>query len=192
MLAAIASLLVLGAAGLAAFVVRTFLTEYASAGAMSVAAVAIGVIAAALLFLFLRKRPRTARCVLLLFLAVLVALPLSWLVWPGGFTYERFGLVVYGILPVPVLDVVITADGLPWFRDKTHRITRVEIERWLGDGVTDVVIGTGWRQVARVDPDAFAIAGAAVHVMSTPAAIGFYEQLRSDGRRVVLILHTTC
>ena len=49
------------------------------------------------------------------------------------------------IAPIPALDVVVRPDGLPWFRDKSHRLTRAEVERWLSPGVTDVVIGTGWQ-----------------------------------------------
>jgi hypothetical protein len=188
------SLSLLGPALVVAYLARQFLTEYSFAGSLAWIAVAGGLLLAVLAFLLLRRRPRAARFFAIVALLALVAVPFSWLVWPARIVHARFGLTVYGVLPIPLLDPVIGEDGLLRFRDKTHRIDRAEVERIVGEGArdVDVVIGCGWDRQVRVDPDVRSIPGIRVHVLATPAAIDFYHELRKDGARVVLILHSTC
>ena len=137
-------------------------------------------------------RRRRTRVILAVLLLLLLALPFSWLVWPARIVYARFGVTVYGFLPVPAADLVVRADGMPWYREKSHVVTRAEIERWLDPEVTDVVVANGWSGVLRVEPEGRAIPGVSVHVLRTQDAIRFWHLLRADGRRVVLILHSTC
>lgn len=141
----------------------------------------------------LLPRRRRTRIVLGILVLVLASFPFSWFVWPARIVYARFGVTVYGFLPVPAADLVIRADGLPWVRAKSHRVTREEIRRWTeGADVSDVIVASGWSGMVRVDPEARAIPGLNVHVLRTPEAIGFYRLMRADGKRVILILHSTC
>lgn len=141
----------------------------------------------------LLPRRRRTRILLGIPLLLLASMPFSWYVWPAKITYARFGVTVYGFLPVPAADLVIHANGLPWYRTKSHRVMRAEIERLVeGEDVTDVIVGTGWEGMVRVEPEARANPGVNVHVLRTGEAIEFYNLMRAAGKRVVLILHSTC
>lgn len=186
------ALVALAPALIVAWAVRYRLTETAAAPLIAMAIAAAGLMVALLVFLALRSRRRAARWVALGALAVCAAVPVSWFVWPARILYAGFGLTVYGVLPVPVFDTVIDHAGLLHLREKSHRISRDEVATWMLPGVTDVVIGAGWDEQVVVDERARGIAGVRVHVLRTPEAIRTWEELRRDGRRAVLILHSTC
>jgi hypothetical protein len=112
--------------------------------------------------------------------------------YPGRITYSRFGLTVYGAIPVPYLDVTVNRHGFLWFRTKTHEMTLEEVEPLIASDVEVIVIGIGWERLVRVDPAVRGLAGGSVEVLTTPDAFARYNQLRNEGRRVVLLAHTTC
>jgi len=106
----------------------------------------------------------------------------------------RFGLTVYGMIPVPALDITVDRRGSLGLRRKSHRITREEIEALLAPGVEVVVIGDGWDRAAKVDPEVFELSDRVeIRVLSTPEAFAAFEALSRERRgRVVLLAHTTC
>ena len=79
-----------------------------------------------------------------------MTLPLLSMFCPGTITYSRFGLTVYGIIPVPVFDITVNSNGLLWFRDKSHRITLEGVEPLLKSSEI-LVIGIGWDDVVKVE-----------------------------------------
>lgn len=107
-------------------------------------------------------------------------------------SYSRFGLTVYGVIPIPVLDVTVSADGLLWFRDKTHLITLDEVRALLGPEVKVIVIGTGWHELAQVEEGVEKLLGVSVEVLSTADAFSRYNRLKAEGVKVALLAHTTC
>ena len=108
-------------------------------------------------------------------------------------TYSRFGFTVYGAMPIPMLDITVNQHGFLWFRTKTHRITREEIEAVLAPGVEIVVVGIGWDSIAQLTEDAKKIATTVdLRVLPTPEAFALYNELKAKGRNVVLIAHSTC
>jgi hypothetical protein len=123
--------------------------------------------------------------------AVAILPPLSTL-YPSRITYARFGATVFGLLPIPALDITVGPRGGLGFREKSHRVTRAEVEGLIGPGVEIVVIGTGWDGVVTVDADVRRIPGVDVRALPTPEAYRLYNRLRSEGRRVVLLAHSTC
>jgi len=129
----------------------------------------------------------------LVLLGILMAFPLS-MFWPGQVLYARFGLTVYGIVPVPALDIVITEDGVLWFREKSHRITKEEVAALLGDApeAVTVVIAIGWDEVAVVEPEVHMLPVRSVLIVRTGEALDLYNRLKREGRPVVLLAHTTC
>ena len=193
--ALLVGLAVLAASLTTAGVLWTCLTEYGVAARALVAAVAaLGTGAAAVAFALLRRRCRSCRQGLaaILLLAVLVLPPAGCMLYPGRITYARFGLTVYNLLPVPFLDVTVSAQGRLWFRDKTHWVSIDEVQGLLSPGVEVLVIGTGWEGAVRVDPAVAAPEGVEVRALPAPEALALYNQYRAHGRRVALIAHSTC
>jgi len=135
---------------------------------------------------------RSATFLVVLLLAVAVIAPPVSMLYPGTITHARFGLVVYGIIPVPALDVTIGPRGALWFRDKSHLITREEIDDLISPEVEVVIIGTGWQGRARVEPSVKEIEGPEIRIELTPDAYELYNRLKKEGRVVVLLAHSTC
>ncbi len=108
-------------------------------------------------------------------------------------TYSRFGFTVYGATPVPFLDITINRQGFLWFRPKTHQITREELESLISPGVDIVVVGIGWDSIAQLTDEARLLGNAIdLRVLPTPVAYALYNKLKSEGRSVVLLAHSTC
>jgi len=125
-------------------------------------------------------------------LAVAVLLPLASAVYPQRVTYSRFGLTVWGAVPLPFVDIRVNRDGLLWFRPKTHMITMDEVKRLLSPDIEIVVIGTGWRENAQVELSVRELTECEVRLLPTPDALSEFNRLRSEGRQVVLLAHSTC
>ncbi|GEM_PF-3546317 len=174
---------------------RRDLTEYPVAAAMvTVALLAVGAVAVILWLTRRMRSTRAASALLSSLLAVLVLLPASAL-WPGGITHARFGLTVVGLLPVPLFDVTIRSDGRPGLRDKTHRVTLEEAREMVDAGTEILIIANGWDGAVRVDPEVLspgALPGVIVEVLRTGEAVARYRQLRRQGSKVALLLHSTC
>lgn len=108
-------------------------------------------------------------------------------------TYSRFGFTVYGATPVPFLDITINRHGLLWFRPKTHQITREELETLISPSVEVVVVGIGWDSIAQLTDDAKLLGDSLdLRVLPTPQAYVLYNKLKTEGRIVVLLAHSTC
>jgi hypothetical protein len=108
-------------------------------------------------------------------------------------TYSHFGFTVYGMVPVPVLDITVNRYGILWFRPKTHLITRQELDAMVGADVEIVVVGVGWDSIAQLTDDAKLISSKIdLRILPTPAAFALFNKLKAEGRIVVLLAHSTC
>ncbi len=180
---------------LVAGILYTYLTEYGARRillAAVIVAVGLGVGIAA--YLLVSKHCTRKRCTVII-IALLVALllvPLASMAYPGTVLYSQFGLTVYGLVPVPVLDITIGPHGGLWFRDKSHFISLDEVQPLLSPGVEVLVIGIGWHSAVRVDPAIEALEGVEIHILPTPQAYDLFNRYVSAGRRVTLIAHSTC
>lgn len=126
-----------------------------------------------------------------LLLLVLLGVPASAVI-PGGIRHARFGITVVGACPIPAFDLSIRADGRVWFRNKSHSITAAELRRLADPGVEFILVATGWDGAAQVEPEAFRIPGVAIEALRTGEAVQRYRELRRQGKRVALLLHSTC
>ncbi len=129
--------------------------------------------------------------VVVVVLVASLVLPAGSMFVPGTVTYSRVGLTVYGAIPVPALDITISANGVLGFRDKTLQISRVEVGELVTPDVEVVIIGTGWYEDASVQDDARLFHGVEVIVSNTPSAFDLFNEMRRNGRVVVLLAHTT-
>ena len=180
---------------LVAGIVWAYLTEYGLQRIVaSVAIAVVGAGAAIVAYLLVVRYCRSRRCSLVIvsLLVVLLLIPALSIFYPGKVTYSRFGLTVYGAIPVPSLDITVSPGGFLWFRDKSHFISIEEVEPLMSSGAEVLVVGTGWHGAVGVDPAIQEIDGIEVHILRTPAAFELFNEFVSSGRRVALIAHSTC
>ena len=180
---------------LVAGIIWAYLTEYGLQRIALSVAIALGGTGAAVAAYYLVVRyckSRKCSLVVVFLLVVLLLAPTLSMFCPGKVTYSRFGLTVYGVIPVPSLDITVSPGGVLWFRDKSHFISVDEVELLLTSDVEVLVIGTGWHGAAKVDPAVQEIEGVEVHTLRTPAAFELFNEFVSKGKRVALIAHSTC
>ncbi len=129
-----------------------------------------------------------------LVLAFFVAFLVVWFVWnpPGRFGYHTFGFTVYSSIPIPYFDLKIHADGFPSIREKGHLVTLAEVRDLLEEGAEVLVIGTGYDEMVKVEPRVLESPKIPVKVCATPKAIEEFNALKSQGKRVAAIIHTSC
>ena len=191
-------LAVFALSALAAGVVIAYMTEYGQR--RIVAAIGIAVVGAAvavMAYLLVTRACKSKKCSLaiLTLIVVLLLAPVLSMFHPGKITHARFGLTVYGTIPVPSLDVTVGSDGVLWFRDKSHHMSIEEVTALLSPDTEVVVIGTGWHGAVQVDPavqNIERVDGIVVYIQRTPEAFALFNELKAQGRKVVLIAHSTC
>ena len=111
----------------------------------------------------------------------------------GRFGFCRFGLLVYSAIPFPGVDLVIHANGLPALRgSKAHFVGLAEIEPLLRERPDVLIIGTGYDNMVQVEKEILAMSAVQVLALPTPQAVRRYNELRSEGKRVTAIIHSTC
>jgi hypothetical protein len=174
---------------LAALVPWLYLTEYGN-GPRAIGMVAGVVGSAVSLFMALRgpqaiRRPVSIAIILLFLGPPLLSMAI------GRVTHARFGLTIYGLIPVPLLDLRVGPSGFLWFRDKTRFLSLSEVEPYLDSGY-DLILGIGWEGAVEVDDAIRALGRPTIHILRTPEALALFDNLRSEGKRPVLILHSTC
>ncbi len=129
----------------------------------------------------------------LVVVAVIVVLITAWIGFNpiGRFGFCRFGLLVYSAIPVPAVDLVIHANGLPALRgSKEHFVAFAEIEGLLEEEPDVLIIGTGYDNMVQVEEKVAALP--TVVILPTPQAVRRYNELRGEGQRVAAIIHSTC
>jgi hypothetical protein len=119
-----------------------------------------------------------------------------------GIGTHRYGLTVYRGIPVPFFDVMIFPDGHFRAVDKKHYFTprdRIFIDKRHAD---IVLIGTGYRGLggfgfphqkgSRFLYNAQTQRGMQVIILNSNEACDLFNHLKEQGKRVLLILHSTC
>ena len=180
---------------MAAGILCAYLTEYGDRRIMlaaGIAAAGVGAGLAAYLLVSRTCRSNRSAGIVTALLVLLLLAPLASMIYPGQVIYSQFGLTVYGIVPVPVLDITVGPRGGLWFRDKSHFISSEEVQPLLSPDVEILVIGIGWHSAASVDPAIQELQGVEVHILPTPEAFELFNRYVSEGRRAVLIAHSTC
>ena len=182
-------------ASVVAWILWAYLTEYGpTLKVLAICVLVIGFVVALVVAIRLPKRFKTRRQarITLCLIITAVLMPVLSMFYPGRVTYARFGLTVYGIIPVPALDVTVNRHGLLWFRDKSHRISMKEVQSLISPGVEMVIIGIGWDSQARVDEEVRRIQGCEVRILSTPEAFILFNKCVQEGKKAALLAHSTC
>ncbi|MBM2820320.1 MAG: hypothetical protein HW405_80 [Candidatus Berkelbacteria bacterium] len=99
---------------------------------------------------------------------------------------------------------VIIVDGKIYERDSgtlenefgtTHRISHEEGDELLESDPEYIIIGDGFNGVLKVQSEILEFlqkTGVKILVLHSPAAVKKYNELIKQGRRVNLLIHTTC
>jgi len=188
------SALLVCAACFAAWIVFAFLPSSRERLPLTIICLGIGSIIAWVVFAVITRLPdnRWVRITIFLVFGVLSTIPIFSIV-AQRITYSRFGFTLYGAMPIPLLDITVNQYGFLWFRTKTHQITREELDALVAPGVEIVIVGIGWDSIAQLTEDAKKISTMIdLRVLPTPQAFALYNELKSQGRNVVLLAHSTC
>lgn len=140
-----------------------------------------------------RKMPDSVVTKLLVFgvIALLVASPFI-SASMKQITWSRFGFTVYGIVPIPLLDITVDQEGSLWFRTKKDTITVADVRALVNSETTVIVVAQGWDSVAQVDGSIYMkYMNIKIHELSTPEAFEKYNELTRQGVKVVLVGHTS-
>lgn len=132
--------------------------------------------------------------VLLGLLGVLVVLLAVWVAFnpPGTFGFCRFAVTTYNCIPYPATDIQVRADGQVRRVEKTHRLELPAVQ-WLLDSQPDVlIISTGWQGVVNVAEAITQIKRCRVEVLKTDEPIDRFGQLKKEGKKVAIHVHSTC
>jgi len=92
-------------------------------------------------------------------------------------------------------DVIVSWNGKVLERKKTHHFTKNEFMNILIFEPEVVVIGTGFSNAVKLDPDvevAAKINGVELIVKPTPNAVHEYNKLVKAKKKVIAVLHSTC
>jgi len=159
-----------------------------------VASLVAAIVASWMVFLVITKLPGTRRVRIGVWAGFAVVIALTLFSFSlKRITYARFGLTVYGVIPVPAFDFTVNRRGVLGLRPKSHQITRSELETLVDSDVEIVVVGIGWDSVAALTDEAKTLGKSIdLRVLPTPAAFELYNKLRSEGKTVVLLAHSTC
>ena len=111
----------------------------------------------------------------------------------GKFGYHGFGYTVYSGIPVPYFDLKIGPDGIPQIREKSHFVSFNEVEEYMESQDYEIIliIGTGYEGMVNVDRKILESTSTII-VLETPEAIKKYNELKDEGKKVAIILHSTC
>ena len=140
-----------------------------------------------------RKMPDSIVTKLLVFgvIALLVASPFI-SASMKQITWSRFGFTVYGVVPIPLLDITVDQEGSLWFRTKKDTITVADVRALVNSETTVIVVAQGWDSVAQVDGSIYMkYMNVKIHELSTPEAFEKYNELTRQGVKVVLVGHTS-
>lgn len=115
---------------------------------------------------------------------------------PLRFGLHCFGFTVYSGIPFPVADVVVRANGVPWFRStKSLEVGRDELNALIGPSSASwpdvIIVGTGHKNLVEVEANIVVGTGIIVESYPTPKALQRFNHLKSQGMRVAAIIHST-
>jgi len=177
------------------YIYYTYLSEYGSRRNILTLFLSIVGIGVTIIFYFLATKlceKKTSRNILITVFLIIFFVPICSMYYPGRITYSRFGMSVYGLIPIPALDITVNSSGKLWFRDKSHYLSLEEVNPLLSSDVKVLVIGIGWHSRVEVDPAIKQLEGIEIIILSTPDAFDTFNEKKLGGESVVLVAHSTC
>lgn len=165
-------------------------TTYKGARATAIAVLLVGTMYGIGIGVVVLRAKQAVWGVITLVVAIVLVAAVPCSVAIGRVTHASVGFTVYGVVPIPMMDLSIGGDGMVRVRDKSHVVKAQEVETLRQDGADIVVIGTGWEGKVRVEEQLRN--DKSVIVLPTGAAFKAYNRAKAAGQRVALLAHTTC
>lgn len=120
----------------------------------------------------------------------------------ANITYAAYGITVYNGVPIPFFDAMFYPDGGFRLVDKKHHFRSHDIRFFLGRKPDILLVGSGWRgaggkgfevpEGVYFKYNEFTKKGTQVIILPTPEACKKFNDLKSEGKKVLFILHNTC
>ena len=109
----------------------------------------------------------------------------------------EFGDIVINGVSYDAKDLLVFYDGTIKEREKSHVVSKKEIEEILRERkeIEEIIVALGFSSCVGVEPEAKSLAeerGVKVTELKTREACMEFEKRVSEGKRVALILHSTC
>ncbi len=126
--------------------------------------------------------------------ALFVLAALTWIVVNpfNGFGASCAGLTTYDLMPIPLVDFQVRADGAFTRVGKTVDLTMKDVEPLLAPRPDALIIATGWKGDLTPRPDIAAVLQAYnVQILKTGDALDLYNKLTAEGKRVAIHVHST-
>jgi hypothetical protein len=92
-------------------------------------------------------------------------------------------------------DIKITPDGKVGEKEKSHEITKHDVDEMILLGAELIIIGTGTAGAVKINNDAYVSAqvnGTEIVAMPTTQAVQEFNKLARTKRKVGAIFHLTC
>ncbi len=134
-------------------------------------------------------------------LIIILAILFLWFIFNpiGKFGLHFFGLTVYSGIPYPYADLVVDSSSIfPQIREtKSHLISDEEFDKLIGIKVDAwpeyVILGTGYENKVEVSGNILTRgANPIIEILPTPEAIKLFNKLKSEGKKVKAIIHSSC
>lgn len=112
----------------------------------------------------------------------------------GKFGYYGFGYTVYSAIPVPYFDLKIGPSGIPQIREKSHLVLFNEVDEYIElnyEYNITLIIGIGYDGLVKVD-EKILESNSTIIVLKTPEAIKKYNDLKGQGKKVAIVIHSSC
>jgi len=110
----------------------------------------------------------------------------------GKFGPSMFAFMTYNSLPIPITDFQVRPGGKIRTLSKTHNLG-IEQVQWLLDSEPEtLIISLGWHGVVKPRKGLQNLEGTNIRFLKTGKAIKLYNQLKNQGHKVAIHLHSTC
>ncbi|MBU5574900.1 MAG: MTH938/NDUFAF3 family protein [Candidatus Aenigmatarchaeota archaeon] len=103
-----------------------------------------------------------------------------------------FGTIIIGGKKFTT-DIKIYPDGKIVEKEKSHEITKFDVDDFLMENVEIIIIGNGTAGAVKIDPSvhvAAQVSGIELIIKPTPQAVQEFNKIR--GKKVGAIFHLTC
>jgi len=143
------------------------------------------------------------KILLTLFVILIIGLTTSFVFnHDKNITYSSHGMTVYKGIPIPFFDIMIYPDGRMWLLDKKHHYGSQDKKYFFKQEPDILLIGSGYdnkggkgfniSEGTEFIFNTYTSKGTQLIILPTPEANKKFNELRSSGKKVMFVIHTTC
>jgi hypothetical protein len=110
----------------------------------------------------------------------------------NGFGVSCWGLTTFEMIPIPLADVEVRADGNVHLAGKPGQLGLDDVRPLLEPKPEALIITTGWRGRLQVSPDVSSfLQGYDVQVVKTGEGLDLYNRLVAQGKKTAIRVRST-